>query len=233
VKLKAIDMNKLLTIFFLVASIVCTAQPGSIFNGYKHRSVTVYDTIVVNFYDSASSNRGKITRPAPDLYNNYSVNLTNTTTSNNASAGLKTKDGTVTGIQLQWIANTGTVDGYSDNTGGGATPTYGSGNTLGFTDSCFQVARYSTQNNSTMKWTGLDNSKPYNMAFVVSRNNATSRPVTYTVNGIGYSVNAALNLTNQILITGIYPTSNTITITISFTATFAYCDGAKLWYPHL
>lgn len=189
----------------------------------------LYDTIQVNFYDSAN-NIGKILRPAPDLWNNYSVALTSTLTSNNPSAYLQTKTGTATGVRVQWIANTSTVNGYSDNTNAGAQSNYGAGNTMNFPDSVFQSARFSTQSPSTMNITGLDDGKTYKIRAVVSRNSATSRPVTYTLGEQSVNVNAALNLTDVIEFENVTPVGGTITISITFTNQFSYCNALQIIY---
>ncbi len=101
-------------------------------------------------------------------------------------------------------------------------------NSTGFPDSTFWVANYRLIS-STFTITGLNPVATYTLQFLSSRNAATSRPQTFTINGTSVNLDAAFNKSTLVTFTDIAPNgSNEIVMTISQTATYHYINAFRI-----
>ena len=217
-------------LFLILLSNICFAQTKVVvpiqktiqLNGFVTPPSVTYDTIQVNVYDSAA-NKGKMTgKVAPDFWNQWSIDKTNSTTSGLYSTYLLNKTGTTTGIRVKLV--NGAAD-YSDNTAAyGATAP---ANSTGFPDSTFWSAHYRTSS-PTLTISGLDNAKTYTIKILTSRNSATSRPQTFTIGATGVSQDAALNKSTLVTFTDISPSSGDINCVITFSASFCYVNALQI-----
>lgn len=221
-------MRVILTILFLTYFVNSEAQIINARPVYRGVAVAggsfAYDTIQVNMWDSLN-NVGKMNTPAPNFWNNWSVNNANSTTQQALSPYFKYRDGTQSPVQCKEVGYEGS-NAYSNNTVGygAASPA----NSTGFPDSTFWVANYRLVS-STFTISGLNPVATYTLQFLSSRNAATSRPQTFTINGTSVNLDAAFNKSTLVTFTDIAPNgSNEIVMTISQTATYHYINAFRI-----
>lgn len=221
-------MRIILTILFLTYFVNSEAQIINARPVYRGVAVAggsfAYDTIQVNMWDSLN-NVGKMNTPAPNFWNNWSVNNANSTTQQALSPYFKYRDGTQSPVQCKEVGYEGS-NAYSNNTVGygAASPA----NSTGFPDSTFWVANYRLVS-STFTISGLNPVATYTLQFLSSRNAATSRPQTFTINGTSVNLDAAFNKSTLVTFTDIAPNgSNEIVMTISQTATYHYINAFRI-----
>ncbi len=221
-------MRIILTILFLTYFVNSEAQIINARPVYRGVAVAggsfAYDTIQVNMWDSLN-NVGKMNTPAPNFWNNWSVNNANSTTQQALSPYFKYRDGTQSPVQCKEVGYEGS-NAYSNNTVGygAASPA----NSTGFPDSTFWVANYRLVS-STFTISGLNPVATYTLQFLSSRNAATSRPQTFTINGTSVNLDAAFNKSTLVTFTDIAPNgSNQIVMTISQTATYHYINAFRI-----
>ncbi len=221
-------MRIILTILFLTYFVNSEAQIINARPVYRGVAVAggsfAYDTIQVNMWDSLN-NVGKMNTPAPNFWNNWSVNNANSTTQQALSPYFKWRDGTQSPVQCKEVGYEGS-NAYSNNTVGygAASPA----NSTGFPDSTFWVANYRLVS-STFTISGLNPVATYTLQFLSSRNAATSRPQTFTINGTSVNLDAAFNKSTLVTFTDIAPNgSNQIVMTISQTATYHYINAFRI-----
>lgn len=221
-------MRIVLTILFLTVFVNSEAQiinARPVYRGVAAAGGSfAYDTIQVNMWDSLN-NVGKMNTPAPNFWNNWSVNNANSTTQQALSPYFKWRDGTQSTVQCKEVGYEGS-NAYSNNTVGygAASPA----NSTGFPDSTFWVANYRLVS-STFTISGLNPVATYTLQFLSSRNAATSRPQTFTINGTSVNLDAAFNKSTLVTFTDIAPNgSNEIVMTISQTATYHYINAFRI-----
>lgn len=221
-------MRIVLTILFLAFFVSTEAQIINASQAYRGVAAAggsfAYDTIQVNMWDSLN-NVGKMNTPAPNFWNNWSVNNANSTTQQALSPYFKWRDGTQSPVQCKEVGYEGS-NAYSNNTVGygAASPA----NSTGFPDSTFWVANYRLVS-STFTISGLNPVATYTLQFLSSRNAATSRPQTFTINGTSVNLDAAFNKSTLVTFTDIAPNgSNEIVMTISQTATYHYINAFRI-----
>lgn len=221
-------MRIVLTILFLAFFVSTEAQIINASQAYRGVAAAggsfAYDTIQVNMWDSLN-NVGKMNTPAPNFWNNWSVNNANSTTQQALSPYFKWRDGTQSPVKCKEVGYEGS-NAYSNNTVGygAASPA----NSTGFPDSTFWVANYRLVS-STFTISGLNPVATYTLQFLSSRNAATSRPQTFTINGTSVNLDAAFNKSTLVTFTDIAPNgSNEIVMTISQTATYHYINAFRI-----
>lgn len=194
-----------------------------IVNGQRHVSEPTSQYIRVNLYDSAAGNIGKYNTTG---WNDWNINLQNSTTCAAYSTYLLYSNGDQSGVRMRWVnsSNACTVAGYNDNGSG-----YGASETTpNFVQAHFRSHPYTTTDNTQLQIIGLpDNAtNGYKITILTSRSTATSRPCTYIANGVSSgSIEAQNNLSVEAVMDNVTPSGNAITVTLDYSNGFAFINA--------
>lgn len=218
-------MKKLLIIILTAFCFYADAQDILVVTQKKKNVASSSLYLNVNLYDSAG-NIGKCNLTG---WNDWSISLATTTTCTAYSTYFKWSDNSQSTIRARIIGSdlsSCVVPGYVDN---GAS--YASTETCpDFQQIHFRSSPYITQNNQYLQLAGLpDNAaNGYKLIILCTRSTATSRPVSFSANGVSgspASVEAMNNYATEIIIDNITPVSNGITVTMGFTNGFTFVEA--------
>lgn len=227
-------MKQAALICLLFISFLASAQNRKEFYQQNFTSASSPFTwrVLVNTYDSANQSGGGA-NVGKDLstanMNNWCIDVTNSSTCTATSAFLKFSDGTQSTVRVKWVDNTLSgciIAGYVDNGS-----SYASAETYpDYAQINARVSPYSTTSDTRIVISGLpDNAASgYKLYILCTRSTATSRPVTFAVGantGSPAPVEAMNNLSSEVTIDNITPSSNTITVTVTHTNGFSFLNG--------
>ena len=218
-------MKKLLFLVFLVAIAGSATAQKIIVNGQRYVNLGTTKYLNVNLYDSAGGNIGKASLTG---WNDWSISLANSTTCVAYSQYYQWSDGSQSTIRSRIIGSdlsSCMVPGYVDNGSGYAA----SETSTNFQQIHFRSSPYITTNNQYLQITGLpDNAtNGYKLIILATRSTATSRPVSFSANGVssGSSYETMNNYSIEATMDNITPSSNTITVTMSFTNGYTFVNA--------
>lgn len=222
-------MRKLVLIFIVsFATVTAKAQPMKALLSKFVTAPGGGEYINVNLYDSAAGNIGKYSTAG---WNDWNINLQNSTTCVANSAYLNKSDGSPSTVRIKWVSNTGTciVAGYNDNQSGEST--YGDSETFpNFVKAHMRSNPYTTSIDTRLITGGLTDGEYYTYYILVTRNTTQNRRVTFThLEGEAtQTVNAWDNLTTEVVLSMMTPTGGVITLDVDILDGYAFIGAITI-----